>query len=142
MAQTARQPVAFDHVGLNVPDLEVAASWYCEALDLTPAPPFKIPYADLTGIMLLHEPSGYRIELLHRPGHRPGMLPSSAEDAVLTLGYGHICLRVKDPAQEYARLLEAGCSSRMEPMNGPRPGSVVCYLADPWGNLIEVINRD
>jgi catechol 2,3-dioxygenase-like lactoylglutathione lyase family enzyme len=142
MTDIKRQPVAFDHIGLNVPDLEAATAWYCATLDLTPDPPFAVKGTDLRGVMLLHEPSGYRLELLHRPGAKPGMLPDSAEDAVLTLGYGHFCLRVKDVRQEYARLLEAGCSPRMEPRPAPRPGATVSYVADPWGNLIEVINRD
>ncbi len=137
-----RQPVAFDHVGLNVPDLEAAMAWYCETLGLTAAPVFAVHGTDLRGVMLLHEASGYRIELIHRPGARPGMLPSSAEAAALTLGYGHICLRVADVRQEFARLVEAGCTSRKDPMPSPRPGAVVSFVADPWGNLIEVINRD
>ncbi|MBZ5739536.1 VOC family protein [Nocardioides mangrovi] len=139
---TERQSLAFDHVGLNVADLEAATEWYCRTFALTPDKPFAIPGTDLRGIMLLHEPSGFRIELINRPNAKPGMLPTSAEDAALTLGYGHICLRVVDVRQEYTRLLEAGCSSRKEPMSSPRPGAVVSFVADPWGNLIEVINRD
>lgn len=141
-SQTPRQHVEFDHVGLAVPDLEAATDWYCETLGLTAAPPFAIPDTDLRGVMLLHEPSGYRIELLHRPGARPGLRPASAEEAALTLGYGHICLRVTDVRQEFTRLVEAGCSPRKHPMPSPRPGGVVSFVADPWGNLIEVINRD
>lgn len=142
MSTTPRQPVEFDHVGLNVADLETATEWYCETLGLTAATPFAVPGTDLRGVMLLHEPTGYRIELIHRPGARPGMLPTSAEDAALTLGYGHICLRVADVRQEFARLIEAGCTTRKDPMPSPRPGAFVSFVADPWGNLIEVINRD
>lgn len=137
-----RQPVQFDHVGLSVPDLDEAARWYCATLELTAARQFAVPGTDLTGVMLLHEPSGYRIELVHRPDSAPGMRPGSAEEAALTWGYGHICLRVADVRREYDRLLEAGCSSRKEPMPSPRAGATVSFVADPWGNLIEVINRD
>lgn len=138
----ARQPMAFDHVGVNVPDLEAAIEWYSETFELTAAKPFAIPGTDLRGIMLLHEATGYRIELINRPNAKPGMLPTSAEDAALTLGYGHICFRVTDVKQEFARLIEAGCTTRKDPMPSPRPGAFVCFVADPWGNLIEVINRD
>jgi catechol 2,3-dioxygenase-like lactoylglutathione lyase family enzyme len=137
-----RQPMAFDHVGLNVPDLEAATEWYCDTFELSAAKPFAIPGTDLRGVMLLHEATGYRIELINRPNAQPGMLPSSAEDAALTLGYGHICFRVAEVRQEFARLLEAGCTSRKDPMPAPRPGAFVSFVADPWGNLIEVINRD
>ncbi|MFT4288588.1 VOC family protein [Nocardioides sp.] len=142
MSTAGRQPLEFDHVGLNVPDLETATEWYCETFGLTAAPPFAVPGTDLRGIMLLHEPSGFRIELIHRPGAKDGMRPLSAEDAALTLGYGHICLRVPDVRREFARLLDAGCTSRKDPTPAPRPGALVSFVADPWGNLIEVINRD
>lgn len=142
MPDIERQPVVFDHVGLNVADLDAAASWYCETLGLTADPVFTVPATGLRGVVLLHEPSGYRIELLNRAGATPGMLPDSPDNAPLTLGYGHICLRVADVRQEYARLIAAGCSPRMEPRPAPRPGATVSYVADPWGNLIEVLNRD
>ena len=47
-----------------------------------------------------------------------------------------------DVRQEFDRLLEAGCTSRKHPTPSPRAGALVCFVGDPWGNLIEVINRD
>ncbi|MFT4009653.1 MAG: VOC family protein [Nocardioidaceae bacterium] len=138
---TTGQPLAFDHIGLNVADLDAAIDWYCNTFELTAAPPFAIEGSDLRGIMLLHEPSGFRIELINRPGARPGILANSAEEAALTLGYGHICLRVADVRREFDRLIAAGCTSRKDPVPSPRPGALVCFVADPWGNLIEVIDR-
>ncbi|MET7571174.1 VOC family protein [Streptomyces sp. NPDC005492] len=130
----------FDHVGISVPDLEAAISWYCGALDLTAAPVFAIPGTDLRGVMLLHE-SGYRIELLHRPSARPGLAPASALDAAGTLGFGHMCLCVDDVDGEFARLTEAGATVRMPPQAAPRPGARMAFVADPYGNLIELIDR-
>jgi catechol 2,3-dioxygenase-like lactoylglutathione lyase family enzyme len=124
-----------------VPDLEAATAWYCAALGLTAAPPFAIPGAGLRGVMLLHEPSGYRIELLHRPDSGPVLRPSSAEEAASTWGYGHICLRVRDVRAEFDRLLAAGATARKAPTPAPRAGATVSFVADPWGNLIEVIDR-
>jgi catechol 2,3-dioxygenase-like lactoylglutathione lyase family enzyme len=138
MPDQERQDVEFDHVGLNVPDLEEGISWYCETFDLKSDPVFAIPNTDMHGVMLLHEPSGYRIELLNRPGAQIGMQPGSAEEAPLTLGFSHFCIRVKDVAQEYERLMAAGCSSLKTPMTSPR-GTQVSFVADPWGNMIEVI---
>ncbi|MEO3855429.1 VOC family protein [Acrocarpospora sp. B8E8] len=133
--------VRFDHVGLSVPDLEAATAWYCAALDLTAAPPFAVAGTDLRGIMLLHEESGYRIELLHRPNAGPGLAAGSALEAVGTLGYGHMCLCVEDVQAEYDRLIAAGATTRMTPSPAPRAGATVSYVADPWGNLIELIDR-
>jgi catechol 2,3-dioxygenase-like lactoylglutathione lyase family enzyme len=135
-----RQKVRFDHVGISVPDLEAATEWYCETLDLTAAAPFAVRGTDLRGIMLLHE-SGYRIELLHRPNAVPGLAPDSALSAAGTLGFGHICLCVKDVDAEFVRLIDAGATVRMAPSPSPRPGARVSFVADPYGNLIELIDR-
>jgi len=133
--------VRFDHVGISVPDLEAATAWYCAALDLTAAPPFAIPGTDLRGVMLLHEESGFRIELLHRPNARPGLAAGSALEAAGTLGFGHMCLCVDDVRSGYDRLLAAGATTRMPPSPAPRPGATFSFVADPWGNLIELLDR-
>jgi catechol 2,3-dioxygenase-like lactoylglutathione lyase family enzyme len=131
---------SFDHVGISVPDLEAAIDWYCKALDLTAAPEFAIPGTDLRGVMLLHE-SGYRIELLHRPGALPGLDADSPLEAAGTLGYGHICLCVDDVDAEFRRLIDAGATERMAPQPAPRPGARMSFVADPYGNLIELLDR-
>jgi catechol 2,3-dioxygenase-like lactoylglutathione lyase family enzyme len=131
--------VRFDHVGISVPDLDAAIAWYSETFSLTAAPPFAISGTDLRGIMLAHH-SGYRIELLHRASATAGLLPTSALDAAGTWGYGHMCLSVDDVDTEFDRLIEAGASVRMPPSPAPRAGARVCFVADPFGNLIEVIS--
>jgi catechol 2,3-dioxygenase-like lactoylglutathione lyase family enzyme len=136
-----RQRTQFDHVGISVPDLQAAADWYCAALGLQAESSFQVPGTDLSGRFLLHAGSGYRIELLHRPGAKPGLDPGSAYDAVGTLGYGHMCLRVADVQAEFDRLCSCGATPRMQPSPAPRPGGKVSFVADPWGNLIEVIDR-
>jgi catechol 2,3-dioxygenase-like lactoylglutathione lyase family enzyme len=136
----SRQQVRFDHIGISVPDLAAAAEWYCATLQLTAAPVFAVTGTDLRGVMLLHE-SGYRIELLHRPGAVPGLAPDSALAAAATLGYGHMCLCVPDVDAEFDRLVAAGASVRMRPSPSPRAGARVAFVADPYGNLIELLDR-
>ena len=137
--RSARQNVRFDHVGISVPELEAAVTWYCTTLDLTAAPAFVVPDTDLRGIMLVHE-SGYRVELLHRASASGGPGPTSALDAAGTWGFGHMCLSVDDVDAEFSRLTDAGASVRMPPSPAPRPNARVCFVADPWGNLIEIIS--
>jgi catechol 2,3-dioxygenase-like lactoylglutathione lyase family enzyme len=91
--------------------------------------------------MLLHEESGYRIELLHRPHAAPGLRAESALAAAGTLGYGHICLCVDNVAAQYEEFLAAGATTRMAPSPSPRPGATMAFVADPWGNLIEILDR-
>jgi catechol 2,3-dioxygenase-like lactoylglutathione lyase family enzyme len=130
----------FDHVGISVADLETARDWYCRALDLTVETEFAVTGTDLRGTMLRHG-SGYRIELLHRPGSEPGLAPDSPLAAAGTRGYGHMCLCVPDVDAEYGRLIAAGATMRMPPSPSPRQGARVAFLADPEGNLIELLDR-
>jgi catechol 2,3-dioxygenase-like lactoylglutathione lyase family enzyme len=130
----------FDHVGISVADLEQARAWYCRALGLAVENEFAVTGTDLRGIMLRH-PGGYRIELLHRPGSAPGIEPDSPLAAAGTRGYGHFCLCVDDVDAEFGRLIAAGATARMPPSPSPRAGARVAFLADPEGNLIELLDR-
>lgn len=135
-----QQHVRFDHVGISVPDLEAATTWYCRTLSLTAASVFTVPGTDLRGVMLVHE-TGYRVELLHRSSAVLGLSPSSALDAAGTWGFGHMCLSVQDVDTEFDRLIAAGATVRMSPSPAPRAGARVAFVADPYGNLIELISH-
>lgn len=57
--------LVFDHIGLNVPDLDAAAAWYRVALGLEDDFAFAVTGIDFAGIVLRH-PTGWRLELLSR----------------------------------------------------------------------------
>ena len=62
-------------------------------------------------------------------------------EAALTRGYGHFALDVADVDASYAALLAAGATDRMSPRPSPEPGVRMAYVADPEGNLIELLDR-
>jgi lactoylglutathione lyase len=130
----------FDHVGLSVADLDAQAAWYCAAFDLTESTPFEVAALGLRGTFVIGEP-GLAIELLERTGSVPGIQASDQAEALLTRGYGHICLRVEDVDKLHARLLAAGALERMAPQASPEPGVRMSFVADPEGNLIELLDR-
>jgi lactoylglutathione lyase len=131
----------FDHVGISVADLGRAADWYCAALGLAREFEFEVPHAGLRGAMLLSA-TGYRVELLERDGSaRPGPLPGGPDEAALRRGFGHMCLDVPDVDAAHAALLAAGATDRMAPRASPEPGVRMAFVADPEGNLIELIDR-
>jgi catechol 2,3-dioxygenase-like lactoylglutathione lyase family enzyme len=130
----------FDHVGLSVADLEAATAWYTVALGLTVESQFSIPDTDLRGVMLRH-PDGYRVELLHRPSSTPGIAADHPNQAALTRGYGHMCFCVANVDTAFTQLVEVGAAVRVAPRPAPRPGARMAWVADPDGNLIELIDR-
>ncbi|MEP9385165.1 hypothetical protein [Nocardioides sp. KR10-350] len=88
-------------------------------------------------------PDCFRIELLQRPEAAMGPLDNSGSDeATLTLGYGHLCSRSSDVAADHDRLVALSAVSRIAPRTSPnRPGATICFLADPWGNLPQILGR-
>lgn len=130
----------FDHVGLTVGDLDAAVDWYSRALDLSEEFRFELPGAEFRGVMMIG-PTRYRIELLERRGSQPGPQPANPVDAALIRGYGHICLDVEDVDLAFRELLAVGASERMSPRASPEPGVRMAFVADPEGNLIELLDR-
>lgn len=130
----------FDHVGLNVADIEAQAAWYERALGLHRTHPFTVPPIEMTGVFLI-DGNGIAIELVHRPGNVAGMDAPNPAVAALTRGWGHICLRVDDVDALYEHLLSVGAESAMAPQESPEPGVRFAWVRDPEGNLIEFHDR-
>jgi len=131
----------FDHVGISVADLRAAAGWYCAALGLVKEFEFAVEPVALRGVMLL-SPSGYRVELIERSGSAAaGPVPAGPDEAALRRGYSHMCLDVPDVDAAHNALLAAGAASRMLPRASPEAGVRMAFVADPEGNLIELIDR-
>lgn len=133
-----------DHVGLNVADLETMSAWYAKALDLSLEFEFALDPAlvgtDFRGAML-SSADGWRLELLSRPESGPGLQAADPVEAALTRGFGHVALDVPDVDAAYDALLAAGASDRMTPRPSPEPGVRMAYVADPEGNLVELLDR-
>ena len=130
----------FDHVGLNVADLDAMSAWYCTNFDLAIEFEFALDQVDFQGAML-RSADGWRLELLRRSGNGPGLQASNPVEAALTRGYGHVALDVPDVDAAYDALIAAGASDRMSPRPSPEPGVRMAYVADPEGNLVELLDR-
>ena len=85
----------WDHVGLNVADLDRASAWYEQVLGLRSEREFAVPGTGLRGRMLVHS-GGYRLELIERSGSAPGIQASGPGEAALTRGFGHMAFQVAD----------------------------------------------
>jgi glyoxylase I family protein len=140
-----------DHAGLAVADLGAAAAWFCDVFGLVPELSLKVDAIDLSIEMLIHPAFGYRLELLHRPGTGPGGgtgsgggpggQPANPAEAALRAGYGHVAFDVDDLDGAYDRAVTRGARPVMPPGPSPEPGVRMAFVADPEGNLIELLHR-
>jgi lactoylglutathione lyase len=132
--------LVFDHVGLSVADLERSIEFYERAFGFTPEFRFKLDPHPIEGAMLLHE-SGVRLELFsHDDGHA-GLQATTPIEALATRGYGHFALSAADIARPFDRAVAVGARPVLTPRPSPEPGVRFAFLADPEGNLIELVER-
>lgn len=130
-----------DHVGLNVADLDAAERWYAEAFGYERDLALRIDVLELDIVMLIHPERGDRLELLHRPGSVPGLRAETPPEAVLTEGFGHICFDVAGVDAHFDRLVSLGARPVMTPRPSPEPLVRMAFVADPEGNLLELLDR-
>ncbi len=132
--------VRVDHIGLSVADLGAAEDFYRRALGFEPEFPFELPFDEIRGVMMLH-PSGLRLELFGHPGATPGIQGRDPREALATHGYGHFALTSSAIDPLYEGLLAAGARGVKAPGPSPEPGIRMAFVADPEGNLIELVER-
>ena len=139
----AEMTARLDHVGLAVTDLGAAAAWYCDVFGLVPELSLRVDAIDLSIEMLIHPAFGYRVELLHRPGTGAGVSgqPANPAEAARRAGYGHVAFAVADLDGAFGRAVARGARPVMPPCAAPEPGVQMAFVADPEGNLIELLHR-
>jgi catechol 2,3-dioxygenase-like lactoylglutathione lyase family enzyme len=131
-------PLRVDHVGLSVGDLDAACEFYSRAFGFTRQLEFELPPHPIRGVMLRHD-SGMRLELFERAGSAAGIQGATPIEALATRGYGHFALAAPDIDVVFAAALEAGATAVFEPAPSPEPGVRFAFLADPEGNLVELV---
>ena len=131
-------PLRVDHVGLSVGDLDAACEFYSQAFGFTRQLEFELAPHPIRGLMLRHE-SGMRLELFERAGSVAGIQGATPIEALATRGYGHFALAAPDIDAVFASALEAGATAVFEPSPSPEPGVRFAFLADPEGNLVELV---
>ena len=143
----AEMAARLDHVGLAVAGLEAAAAWFCDVFGLVPELSLRVDAIDLSIEMLIHPEFGYRLELLHRPGRNADDMagaagkPATPAAAARRDGYGHVAFAVADLDGAYHRAVARGARPVMPPCPAPDPGVRMAFVADPEGNLIELLHR-
>jgi lactoylglutathione lyase len=130
-----------DHVGLVVADLAAAADWYCSAFGFVTELALRVEPVDLDIVMLVDPEHGARLELLHRRGSAPGLRAADPAQAALSEGFGHIAFDVADLDAAFERVVGLDARPVMTPRPSPEPRVRMAFVADPEGNLVELLSR-
>jgi catechol 2,3-dioxygenase-like lactoylglutathione lyase family enzyme len=137
-----------NHTGIVVADLEEAIAFYTEVLGLKlvdrrerdGGPISQVLDYDNTHIKVADvvAPDGRVIELIHYLNPEPVERPSEERSL---LGASHTAFNVDDMAATFAHLMASG-ARELNPPVSVIPGKLVCYLQDPWGNWLELIEQN
>ena len=137
----AKLTFSLDHVGIDVDDLASQIDFYRRAFDLEIELQGDAPEYNFSAAMLV-SPIGWHLELFKRDGAAPRPVPDDPDGQHTVLGLGHVCFAVNDLEASLDRLVSLGAAMRLPPVPYPEvPKWRLSYLADPEGNLVELVSR-
>lgn len=131
--------VSFEHIGLSVANLDRQIRFYVEAFGFQVTHRTEIADADIR-IALLSLPGGAAIEFTERAGSAPQQFSGPIEGAGIQ-GYFHWALIVNDLDAAVSTAVAHGARAISQPAPARRPGIRFAYVADPEGNLVELLQR-
>ncbi len=91
--------------------------------------------------MLIHPDHGDRLELLHRTGSARRHTPADPGEAARATGSGTSPSTSATSTGTFQRAVAAGARPVMTPRPSPEPGIRMAFVADPEGNLVELLDR-
>ncbi|MGH2940139.1 MAG: VOC family protein [Solirubrobacterales bacterium] len=126
------------HVGLRVPDLDAALTWYSEKLDFRLTASTEA--AGLTWAFLAPaDDDSFLIELAAGPGAVDRPEWGELTDMLDLHGWHHVCLWVDDLDHTIAELISRDVAVVAGPLDYEELGQRAAFVADPWGNLFELL---
>lgn len=149
MVSVGSAGVGFHHVGITVADRDRSVAFWTSVLGVDPLWVLLLDGSYLGAITgydgihlkaaMLPLPGGGRLEILEY------LLddPTVNSDATANVGNVHICLQVDDIDVRVSRAVTAGArlvgSGPANVTVGPNAGARVCYLRDPDGITLELL---
>jgi catechol 2,3-dioxygenase-like lactoylglutathione lyase family enzyme len=135
---TARAVV--DHAGVSVADLERSERFWREVLGFEMVEDrFAFPEHDLRGVVLVNA-QGARVELFERRDSVPTG-PHHQIESTRRQGWFQFALAVPDIDATFAAVTAAGAEPTLPPTMAPDGVSLVAFVRDPDGNLVEFLQR-
>lgn len=128
------------HIALRAADYNAIVKWYQENLD------FRLihewPFGDLQLAYLAPaNDDNFWVEILGGGDPAPKANYHDLNESLHPAGYHHFCIDVPDVDETVAELRRRKVNVIGEPFDLPAIGKRLAFLADPFGNLIEMASR-
>ena len=132
------------HYGITVSDLDNSIEFYRNFFGMDVADRFEMnpdAFANLLGVddgraeVAFLSGTGFRLELEEHAGSTTTVNDEAEPNDV---GYAHLCLEVAD-IETFYRGFKDDIDFVSEPGQASDSGATICYLRDPDGNLVELI---
>jgi len=127
-----------DHAGIRVPDFAEAIAWYTNTLDFRLLRSVSIG-ALTFGFIAPAADDTFSFEIMGGPGAASRPSYGDLHESYDLLGWHHIGIRVASVDDAVDELKRRGVKIVSEPHDVPVLGLRLAFFADPWGNLLEVI---
>jgi lactoylglutathione lyase len=124
---------AFLHTCYRVADLDRSIAFYTECLGMELRRTMPIRDEAINAFLSYAGDEESRLELTFNHGR--------TEPYEIGTGYGHIALGVENMEQTLAALAEKGIEPEKPPYRVREGGSLLCFVRDPDGYRIELIER-
>lgn len=138
------QAFQFNHIGLSVANITALSHFYRKFMGFDNViQNYTVHAPQLYQVVQLQNPKGVIIELVQNADSSRIQLPKDAMDGSKIQGYFHLALMVGDldGVYEYITQSNSGCRGVSPPAPDEfRAGNRYAYVADPEGNLIELLS--
>ena len=118
------------HTCYRITDIDRSVAFY-EALGLEERRRMELPDG-ATNVFMGLPGDGDRLELTYNPG---------VESYDLGTGYGHVAMTIPDMQAALAELDKQGIQPEKPPYTVRDGGSLLCFVRDPDGYRIEILER-
>jgi lactoylglutathione lyase len=118
------------HTCYRIGDIDRSVAFY-EALGMQEVGRMRIR-DEATNVFMGFPDDGARLELTHNDG---------VESYELGTGYNHIAITVDDFGEVLPRLAKQGIEPEKPPYSVREGGSLLCFVRDPDGYRVELIER-
>ncbi len=134
-----------NHTGFVVSDLEKSVAFYRDIIGLELVRNLERDGAQISHLLgyentrlkgaMLRASDGHHLELLQYLNPQPSERPTEER---ASLGASHLAFNVEGLQEDFERLIANG-AKQLNPPTQMEAGRSVCYLQDPDGNWIELI---